>query len=283
MARDNEVWLHGQIRDLPRIYINENGDPFRAYLFVRVLRRSMSIPGKEQTIQLDCPIIRTENPAILKQIIGSQSGDMLDIKGVLSSKDVIKSSICPECGQKNKITGSIVYITPIYICRRERALSDVDGFKLLKERNEISNTATIIGTLCKDPEFRTDQKKRFYAQYKIAINRRYRIKEDSENEKVDYVYVKTYGTAARIAAKRLHENSTVMLKAYLQTRDITRTSVCEHCGAEYDWSESVTELVPYYTGFISDCEPLDETPTKGSSLHSPSTTEDGIEGGDDNE
>jgi len=178
---------------------------------------------------------------------------MVDIRGVLCTQEVKKTTICGECGHKNTTQGNMVYVTPIYICRRENEVSPEDGLEFLKTRSEASNVAMVIGTLCRDPEFYVNEKEKISVQYQLAVNRRYRIKEDPADLKTDYPWVKTHGPQAADDAKCLKTGSVVYINGSLQTRDLTRTTVCENCGNQYTWNESAMEIAPFSTEYLANC------------------------------
>lgn len=267
MARENTVFLHGQIQSVPKIYGDKEGNLIKAMYFIKTLRRPINIgKGMASKLYLDCPIILTRNQALIKISSTLRVGDMVDIRGVLTTKEVTKTSICPECGGRNSAKGNTVFVTPIYICKREDGLSPEDGLKLLKERSEISNLSMVIGTLCREPQYYMDDKKSSYAQYQLAVNRSYRIPEDAPDIKTDYPWVKTFGNQALNDSKALHVDSTVYINGALQTREIERSTQCESCMAEYTWKDTATEIVPYHIEYLANCEipePVNKDETGG--------------------
>ena len=263
MARENYVSLHGQVLSVPRIYINKDGEATTAMFIIQVIRRTATNKGFSPKIYKDCPVIRTKNKEIIEQLKNIQCYDMVDIKGVITTKPIIKSSNCPNCEQKNSSEGAITFVTPIYICKRESLSNELEGLELLKERNEVSNLVNVIGNLCKQPQFFVDANNKPYASYEIAVNRRYHIKEDDDDAKTDYPWIKTYGTQALEDSKCLTVGSSVYISGALQSREVTRKNVCKHCGAEYSWSEEVLEIVPYYIGYLANCLVSENTDTDG--------------------
>lgn len=256
MSRENIVTLHGHIQTTPQIYHNADGELVKAMFIVKVLRRRIVRDEFDNRIYFECPIILTKNDVLIEQIIKDkiEKNDMIDIKGVLTTKEIIKSSICPECKTKNSIKGNSVYITPIYLCKRESNVSSSEALELLKERKEISNTIVTIGTLCRDPIKYVDEKNMAYAQYQIAVNRKYRIKEDPDSIKTDYPWVKTIGEQALNDTEWLKTGSYVWINGAIQTREIIRNGVCENCGKEYEWKDMTTEIIPFWTEYLLNCE-----------------------------
>ena len=255
MAKENLVLLHGQICTIPKIFANTDGELIKAIFSIKVLRRPMT-GGHILSDKLfyDCPVILTRNEEMIKQCSDLQLGDMVDIRGVLSTREVVKTTLCPMCSVKNSIEGTMTYITPIYICRREKELSEEEGISLLRERNEISNLILVIGTLCREPEIYLNEKNRAYAQYQIASNRKYRIREDPPDKKTDYPWIKTNGEQALKDSESLHVGSQIYINGALQTREILRNSICDNCQHQYEWNDSATEIIPYSIEYFADCD-----------------------------
>ena len=266
MAKENMVLLHGQVQIPPKIYVNKNKELTKAVYALKTIRRPY-FNGKlvASKLYFDCPVIYTKNLQMIELSSTLALGDMVDIRGVICTQDVIKTTICGECSHKNSSQGNMVYIAPIYICRREHELTPDAGLELLKERCEVSNVVMTIGTLCRDPEFYVSEQKKTSAQYQLAVNRRYRIIEDPPDKKTDYPWVKTFGPQALKDAECLQTSSVVYINGSLQTRDVVRTTVCEKCGAQYTWNEAAMEIVPFSTEYLAGCllpEPTVHSPDK---------------------
>lgn len=258
MARHNYVSLHGQLVTEPRIYINEVGQPQKASLAIRVIRRPFIVPGEGAVstgkLSLDTPIVMTMNPELINKCSELRNGDMVDICGVYTTREVKKTTICPQ-GHKVEWDGNFVFITPIYICRRETGLSQDEGIALLRTRTEISNRVMIIGTLCRDPVLRetTDgSKTTAVAQYQLAANRRYHIR-DGHEERTDYPWIKTINRQARDDAEHLRMGSSVFIDGAIQTREIERSLTCPECGTTFSYKEPVCEIFPYSVEYLTNC------------------------------
>ncbi len=254
MARENFVLLYGQIQGNPRVYCKSDGSLSKAMMILKVLRRYY-ISEKHQGNKLyyDHPIIMTQNAELIQEIAKYKDGDMIELRGALTTKEVIKSTTCPKCGSKNSKAGNLVYVTPIYLCRREEQVSPENGIELLKQNNEVSNLIMIIGTLCRDPDFFQDGTEFASAQYELAVNRKYRIREDAMDVKTDYPWVKTYGAQAFHDSKALHTGSVVYINGGLQTREVDRETECS-CGTVYRWKDNATEIVPYSIEYLANCD-----------------------------
>lgn len=265
MAKENFVFLHGQLYDAPKIFVDANGEPKKASMAIRVLRRPNSRAASDINfgkLNIDIPIIMTLDREMIRECSKLKKGDMVDIRGVYTTREIKKKAICPQ-GHDVIWAGNFVFITPIYICRREQELSPADGFQLLKERNEISNMAMMIGTLCREPELieltNTNNRPVNVCQYQLASNRRYHIRDGiHEQERTDYPWVKTAGAQALEDYKRLHMGSVVYINGAIQTREIEREISCPVCETPFLIKENVCELFPYSIEYLMNCDFEDE-------------------------
>lgn len=282
MARENFVFLHGQVFDKPRVYVDGNGVQKKASLAIRVIRRPF-ISGEGAVtsgkLSIDIPTIMTMNPELVRICSDLRKGDMIDIRGVYTTREVKKKSTCPN-GHENVWAGNFVFVTPIYICRREQELSEEEGMKLLRERSEISNLVMLIGTLCREPVLRESsegQRTTALAQYQLASNRRYHIRDGHEQERTDYPWIKTINKQAREDMEHLHTNSAVFINGAIQTREIEREITCDVCGETYTIKESVCEIFPYSVEYLMNCVfPVKENPESGET--DATITDDGASG-----
>lgn len=261
MARENLVILHGQILSKPRVYLTDSGEIAKGTVSMLVIRRPIGSSGWSNNIYYDCPILLSRNEGIIRVMQTLSVNDMVDVKGVLSTREVRKSSQCPHCNEKNIADGILTYITPLFIKKCDTVANQTEAYKVLKERSEISNMVNVIGYVCKEPDYYEDAEGKSYAQYPLAVNRRYHIKEDADDKRTDYPWVKTYGLQALKDSEALHVGSSVYINGALQSREIKRVTQCEHCGNEYEWQDNVTEIVPYYIGYLSGCTPIVEEDT----------------------
>lgn len=272
--RENAVHLCGVIADLPTVIINENGDAIRADMIIQVLRRSKYEFEQVGEVHMDCPVIRTKNTELINYIRDNcTKGDLVIIKGAISSRNVKKTSICPHCSEKNKKVGLLTYITPIdiiningftrdylkehHIKPDNMELKGTAIYQALKKVKEVSNQAYILGSLANEPDFYSDEAEGTkITQYLLTVNRKFKIKEDEETKDQDFMWCKTYGSQAEQDFQSLHKGSLVLVNGAIQTRQFTRKNQCEYCGEEYEWKESVVELVPYSVEYVEDCNIL---------------------------
>ena len=251
MAKHNYVSLYGQVTRAPTIYKNEEtGEWIRGICPIVVIRGIRSADVEMQHVKYDNPIIMSGNPEQIKCMAEWRVGDMVEIKGAITTKNVTKSKTCDHCGVKNKKDGTVVFVNPIYIEIREREVSPEKGAELLKKRSEISNIVFALGSLCNDPKVYQLERGTLLTTYEIAINRKFRIQEDAPDTRTDYPWIKSYGAIANADAKSLKKGSLIYVDGFLQTRKIEKNCTCEHCGEVFKWPDSSMEIVPYTTEYL---------------------------------
>lgn len=258
MAKHNFVLLNGQVTSNPRIYRDNEGNPLRGMCAVTVIRGTRDFGDNLCHIKYDCPIIITGNPVQIEEMAAWKENDMVEIKGAITTKDINKSTKCDKCGEKTTEKGTAVFVNPIYMARRETNITKEQGFELLKKRAEISNIATVVGKLMKDPEVYSAPNGMQITQYSLGVMRKYRIKEDAAEIRVDYPWVKSYSKIAELDAKVLRKDSKVFVDGMLQARDVLRKTVCPNCGHEYTWNDTALEIVPYAVEYLEGCLSIEE-------------------------
>ena len=264
MARHNEVTLYGQIIKAPRILYNtsDEHDPERKIVRVMgpiaVLRGIRDFGAVDKRIRLDLPIVLSQNKKIMKQMKNWEEGDMIEIRGTLATVNIKKNLVCPHCNHVNQIDGTLAFINPIFIKTEAKGLSSEEGNKLMRTNAEISNRITVIGKVCTAPElFITDKNQRI-VNYQLDIQRKYRIKEDDENNKHDFPFVKSYGAIADNDYLAIKKGSYVFVDGAIQTRDYIRNMECQNCHETFEFRETATEIVPYSTEYLMDCLSMEE-------------------------
>lgn len=249
MARHNYVSLYGQVTREPTIIKNEEtGEYLRGMCPILIARGVRS--ADTVTHKYDNPIIMSGNAEQVKRMEEWRVGDMVEVKGAITTKNVIKTKSCDHCGEKNKKNGTVVFVNPIYTGIRERGQSSEQAAELLKERSEISNIAFLLGSLCADPEQYLTSKGAYLTTYQLGITRKFRVQEDSADARSDYPWVKSYGMIAAADIKALKKGALVYVDGFLQTRKIEKNCVCEYCGETFKWPDSSMEVVPYTTEYL---------------------------------
>lgn len=251
MARHNQVILNGQVSVPPRIVEDEHGTPIRAMFGIDVMHGNRDFGNNIDNIKYDVPIIMTSDADMIKKIKKISKGDMVEIKGTITTRDITKRTTCRYCGHKHEKAGNLVCITPIYVEIREPALTDEKGKKLLRSRCEVSNMVTVIAPLCRDPQLYITENGTCVTTYQLAIRRKFKIKKDTDM-RTDFPWVKSYGQIAENDAKSLKKGSYVFIDGRLQVRQLKRIQECENCGETYEWTDSATEIVPYAVEYLRD-------------------------------
>jgi single-stranded DNA-binding protein len=257
MAKHNFVVLNGYIKDEPTFIPNKE-NCVRCICAVYTIRGVRDFGNNIDNLKYDAPIIMTGNPDIIKKMKDLKEGDMVEIKGSITTKDIIKNVKCKNCGHDNKRKGNIVYINPIFFDIRERGLPENKRNELLKTRCEISNQVTMIGPVCREPKVYKTEKGLYITTYQMAVRRKYRIKDDSPDVKTDFPWIKSYGAIAKNDIKSIKKGSYIFVDGMLQTRELTRHQVCEECGAEREWKDSAMEVVPFATEYLRDYYTVEE-------------------------
>lgn len=262
MATHNSFRGYGQVILQPRVIKTEDGEFARASCAIMTIRGKRSVGDNLDNIRYDSPPLRTSNPTLCEEISGWKVGDMVEVKGTLTSREVTRVNTCANCEGKNEVQGVVTYIHPIFCGRRETNISNEEGMRLLQYRNEISNNVTVIGMLTQDPTFHETANGSLIAKYQIAVMRRYRIKEDSPDRKADFIWIKSFGKVAEGDKKYLKKGTLIYIDGVLQTVKYDRKIVCAHCGEEFAVSETSLEVVPYTVEYLRDYIPQDTDDTE---------------------
>lgn len=272
MAKFNEVLLYGQVFMAPTIIWNESHTDMLTVICPLLVMRGWRdyITREIKHIGFDKPILMTSSPYYMQEIAQWKIGDMIQVKGNLTTKDVNKSTVCPICGAVNIQPGVVTFVNPIYTKvtersedllpeERRRGLSDTEikdalrdvGTDLMRDSCEISNQAKVVGILCNDPVcYEAQDRGLTITNYQLAVPRKIKILEDAEENHIDFPWVKAYGATAREDYKYLRKDSFILVDGILQTRKIKRKRECEACHASYEFSETVIDLVPTSTEYL---------------------------------
>lgn len=259
MARHNYVFLYGRVTKNPKVIVDSEGNFVRGQCILTTIRGDRSTEDNRYgNFKYDCPILVTKDPNIIFEMSKWHENDMVEVKGTISTRDVKRVTTCQKCGHQNSKAGVLLYITPIYCCSVESGCSAEQCFELLKEKCEISNQCIIAGNLCSNPQFYRHDNGLCQTQYQIALNRKFRVKEDPPEVKADFPWIKTCGASAESDAKFLVKGSSVLVEGYIQTRDIVQKTICEECGSDYDWKDSTMEIWPYSTEYLLNCRTAED-------------------------
>lgn len=250
MARQNEVFLYGMVMQKPQILKDENNTYIRGSVPIQVIRGKREISNRQLVnVRYDAPIIMSGDPVIIEIMENLNPFDMIEVKGVYTTKDITKTKMC-ECGHKNKKPGTLSFISPIYLDIRETNNTEAAAKQLLDRRCEISNTVTVIGNVTAEPEYFAE--KVHMTQYNLAVTRKFFLKEDMTRSTVDFPHIKSFGSIADDDHKHLKMGTKVMVNGMLQTRQYSQALKCEMCGNEMNIISSAMEIIPYSTEYLKN-------------------------------
>lgn len=264
MARHNEVTLYGRVIQDPKLLYSstDESNPSRTLLRVigaiAVVRGIRDFGAIDKRIRIDVPIILSQNKKIMKQMKTWEVGDMILIRGTLATVNVTKSHCCPHCQQIEQMKTTLAFINPIFMKTECKGLSPEEGNRDMRQNAEISNRITVIGKACTAPELFVTDKGQRITNYQLDIMRKYRIKEDDEENKHDFPFVKSYGFVADNDYRAIQEGGMVFVDGAIQTREFTKTHACPFCQTEYVYRDSATEIVPYSTEYLTGCKTMEE-------------------------
>ncbi len=264
MARHNYVSLLGFVNTI-NIHDNEiNPSMSYAMVYVSVARGLRSVGDGREFMKCDNVLVMTRTPEQINIMRSWKEFDIVEIKGMIAAKQIKKASFCTKCGERNSFDGTVVYIQPIALMKRDSRESSEECLEFLKENREFSNVVFLLGTLCRDPKKVTVKTGAgmTVTQYQIAINRKYHVREDAPEIKSDYPWVKSYGENAASDKAYLKVGSEVFVDGCIQARKVNRHSICLHCAQRYDWTDRALEIVPYETEYIANFLTKEEAEAK---------------------
>lgn len=253
MASKNIVHLVGWVVKSPKITRDDNGEYVEAYAIIRTIRGFRSNGQKIGHLKYDNQPIVTSIPSQIQEIDQNwEVGSIVQIKGFLASRNIIQRFDCPTCGEEVTRKSVITYVQPIWSRIEKKGVDEDNIWKELKVFGEISNQCVITGTLCVDPaplgyEVETNIPN---TNYIVAIKRAYRVRgtrpEIEQQEKVDYLPVKTFANQAISDTKRLRKGSLVVIEGAIQTRwGYVIKAMCDMCGSSIAVSGTTSEIIPY--------------------------------------
>lgn len=218
---------------------------------VGIIRGYRYIGDQLERVKIDKPVIMSRRPEIVSEMKTWKTNAIVSIKGALATRRMLKSSICPECGNVNTQEGTLEYIEPIFVEKHFDAEDKETALAYLHDIREISNQVYVMGNLATNPKKISPKKGLIVTQYMIGVDRKYTIREDSPEIRSDFPWIKSYGQNAISDREFLHQGSLVLIDGCLQARNVNRKSICETCSAMYGWKDRALEVVPYETEYLS--------------------------------
>lgn len=241
MARENSFIFLGELMNAPIVLLNEEYGNYRVTFTLKTLRRNGRV---------DYPKISVYglNEETAREYVGKlKPGVFVMTRGMLSTKMIKKPVKCESCGEVNMVdtlqTEVISYSNP-YVFNGK-----IDPQSIA----EFANVGNLIGSLCVEVTRKDSATGPTAAQFQIAVNRRYRVRELEKATRTDYPWIKVFGDTADECLKRLQKSSQVYISGSFQTRDINRHIVCKSCGGKLVYTERVGEVIPNGVEFLNNC------------------------------
>ena len=256
--RENTAYLYGQLTRDPICYKNPSTQELLSgQITIKTARRTnatgeLFVKGR---LRIDFIIIYCRNEKLIReQFMSLRQGDIVLVKGSLSTQETEKKFICKKCGHEMiKHEAVVIYIDPLHIKKFASGLSTEEGLKEIENNIEISNEIMITGTLCREPAYYKENNIR-NCQFQIAANRKRRIIEDGPEKRTDFPWIKTFGDMAEEISGVLHQGSVISICGGVETRSFERKIICENCGEEFERKEYATEIVPYFIDYVDNCD-----------------------------
>ena len=258
--RHNQVVLNGVIQDMPKI--RKSGDRAVAQFRIVTITGRRSGGLQLDSGSFDTPLVLTTDPERVAEVEKLNVGDMVLVKGAVTTTKVYKTPKCPYCGEILKIPAILSYVSPSCVvitekgaCANRYGNLDVGMAKnKLKEIKETSNFATAIGVVCRIPEtYKTAEKQqRKITSYQLAVKRKLRIIGEIEDSKVDFPWVKSYGKIGMNDARYIKKGTYIFVDGWIRARRFERSEACPNCGHDVTWEDVSQEIVSYATEYIKD-------------------------------
>ena len=255
MAKENYISLKGQLKKEVKYIVDKDTVQIKqAILQLVVMRRDIKNRANDFSPRFDRPIIITNDPRLIRVIQTFTLYDIIEVKGTLKTKHVVKHKQCPHCGQINLIETPLQCITPIYIGKCADLETGVAGVEYLRDCAEISNIAKVIGRVCvKDILTGETERGNKYAKYQIAINRKlFDNTAVDEDDHTDYPVVFSYDNVADEDEAMLCEGALIYLDGYLHTMELEQSILCHDCGHTFPIKVQRLNLTPYSNEYLRD-------------------------------
>lgn len=256
--RHNVVNLYGMVASAPSIQKNNlTGEYEQGSFHLIVSNGARDFGDRMENIQYNKPLVMSGNPEQVKIMDTLKVHDMVMVKSVLTTMNIVKNVNCPHCKKVTKKTGTLAFVTPIHTVLLERGVSEEKGIELLKKNCEISNQIFLVGELCRDVDYYHENGKHRVSTYQLAVNRKFFLANDVPESRTDYPYIYTYGEQAFNDSIALKTGSGVLIDGMIRTKYFDRYSKCENesCeafGKDFKWTDHTLEVIPYAVEYLTN-------------------------------
>lgn len=260
--KHNQVILCGVINSPPKILKKEEGEKAFAQFRLVTINGNRTGGRRVEAKAFDSPMIHSGDPEIIKNIEKINTGDLVIVKGAITTSVVRRRPKCPHCEERNDFPGILTYISPagVSVIEKECALNSEGEFdkdkavKKLKEFKEVSNVLTVMGVVCREPQpYKTDNKnKSRMTAYQLAVKRKLRIVGELDDNTADFPWVKSYGKISMNDGLYIKKGTYMFIDGWFRARKFERKAVCQHCGEEFSWTDFSHDIVPYASEYIKN-------------------------------
>lgn len=254
-AKHNQIHLFGQVAD--EVKKTVTGNKLRYFFVMNVMRKSRG--GKDETVAFDCPMIMVgeDDESIVAKVEALSKGDIIDVKGFITSRNIKKIRKCTHCGREFSSIGTMMFITPVNINIYQKQVPENIANDIMKANVYVSNEALLIGNVTAPPHFYKEGNYRNMT-FQIGVNRKFYIKDDNPQTKSDYVFVNSYGETADKDNKFLKTSTLVLVDGSIITKKFEREEKCPNCNMSTKWKDWTMEITSYaneyLAGMVSDEE-----------------------------
>ena len=248
----NDVRLLGQLVQDPKYYKKKNADmPYRMTLSIKTMSRYLNSTDRSKLMYDEIVVMSKSPDMIVYSAKELRSNDIIYIKGMLCTADVVRKVICSNCEQTFEEQGYTCYVHPIKIVKIASGVSDEDGNIMIQDNAEVSNEVTLDGSICSDVHYIEERK---YAYYKLAVKRSYHILEDDAEKRIDYPAVNTYHDQAVRDSICVHKGTRMNVRGAIRVRTVNRKIKCPYCENEEELEYRVLEVVASNVNYTSNWE-----------------------------
>ena len=147
MAKINKVTLYGRVQKEPVISKDRSTGEYQfGFCYIDTVRSLRDAGDKVHFVKHSKPMVLTREKDMLDMMSTWKENDIVEIKGVIHSKSLPKTSYCSECKAKNEVLGNLVTVSPIHMMKlrsygddKQAAIEDV------VQNREVSNQILIYG------------------------------------------------------------------------------------------------------------------------------------------
>ena len=245
----NDVRIYGQVMGKPT-FVTRRGEtvPHKAVVDIKTISRYHN-SSDVQKIKYDPVTIMTRNLEMISQIADLNQNDMVLLKGLLCTLDVMSANFCEGCGEEYQIKSTQSYVYPIHLMVLEKQVPDDRGYMLLQQHAEISNECIVYGRVVTDVAYSEEYRN---ANYKLAVKRSFRIPEDGADKKIDYPVICSYFEQAKQDSECLQRGSFINVRGSIRVREFERNVMCPACGLFEKRTQRASELVASYIGYVKN-------------------------------